>query len=235
VNDRSARRGAERGAAAVLDGAWHDARRHRHRHRHRRRVGTGALAVVLVAGIVGAGVLVLHRDPPPVTAGDLPSGDAEPSPRIVTDIRIVRHDVFDRVEIDLAGDPLPPGPEIDPESEPADPVRPQDIPQCRKPDGVSTFNLTWGVHSDVAPTPDGLPTELSGRHFTGDGVYVREVVPLCAVDGLTWLGIVYVDPSLAPRHIQLPPNPDSSKDPLEDYDFTGELTFHGCPSDEICH
>ena len=88
------------------------------------------------------------------------------------------------------------------------------------------------MQCDVAPTPDGLPPELSGRRFTGDGVYVREVIPRCAVDGFTWLGVVYVDPSPAQRHLELPPNPDLSKDPLEGHDFTGELTFRACGSDD---
>jgi hypothetical protein len=221
-----ARRGAERGAPAVLDGARHAARR----HRQRRRVGTGALAVLLVAGIVGAGVVVVRDDRPPVTAGDPPPQGADPQPRVVTGVRIVGHDGFDRVEIDVAGDPIPP--ELWPEPALPDRARPEGVPQCHEPDFDPVVNLTWGVHSDVSPTPDGLPAELSGRRFAGDGVYVREVIPLCAVDGLTRLGIVYVDPSLAQRHLELPPNPDFSKDPLEDFDFTGELTFRACESDD---
>jgi hypothetical protein len=69
------------------------------------------------------------------------------------------------------------------------------------------------VRTDVAATPDGLPPELSGRRFAGDGVYVREVVPVCAVDGRTEVGIAFVEPFLLQQHGD---------------DHTGRLGFRRC-------
>ena len=153
---------------------------------------------------------------------------------MVTGVRIVRHDRIDRVEIELAGDPIPPDawPPPGPESPLNDPTALHNIPACQGTSFDPASGVTKSALSAVAPTPDGLPAELSGRRFTDGGTYVREVVPLCAVEGSTYLGIVLADPSLMQRGLSWPSDGDLNGDPLEGYDFTGELSFRPCISDD---
>jgi hypothetical protein len=61
---------------------------------------------------------------------------------------------------------------------------------------------------------------------------VRGVVPLCAVEGDTHLGVVLAGPSLMERRVPMPPSPDAGDDPLEDHDWTGELSYRPCVSDD---
>jgi hypothetical protein len=89
---------------------------------------------------------------------------------VVTGVRIVQHDGIDRVEIELAGDPIPPDAwrQPGPESPLNDPTA-HDIPECQGTTFDPASGVTRSALSAVAPTPDGLPAELSGWRFTGDG------------------------------------------------------------------
>jgi hypothetical protein len=197
--DTLARRGHERGATAVLAAARHDARH----HQRQQTVVAGATAVTLLAGTVGAGVLLLRDDSsapvtiPSATTGPSGATAASAAPGsvgvggepIVTGVRVVGHDGYDRIEIDFDG-PVPPDPEGEGTSMPT-------TPECAIPEDVydGTDGVqTWGLPSGASDTPDGLAEGISGQRVTGDTSYVTQVAPLCSVDGYVWFAIGWDEP-----------------------------------------
>ena len=218
--DSLARRGRERGATAVLDGARHDARH----HQRQRTVAVGATAVTLLAGTVGAGVLLLHDEPPPVASAASFGAPAAPGAPglvdgpLVAGIRLVGHDGYDRIEIDYDG-AVPPSPH--PEGAAPEPTG----PECATPADLEDDGISSGaVPSGAADTPDGLVAGLSGQRISGDTTYVGEVVPLCAQNGYTYFAVVIDDPSLMGQQVPSGPNGE--------VDRTGMLGQGECVLDE---
>ena len=223
------RRGHERGAMTVLAGARHDARR------HQRRVvaGTSAVAATVLAGSVGAGVLLLHDEPPvTVVPGDGPP--AEMTMPAVTAIRLVGHDGYDRVEIEYNAQVE--YADMYPEHGPGPDSQVPESPACPLPDDLEDDAISYlPLASAVAPTADGLVPGISGLRVdgaAGGAAYIREVVPLCAVDGYTWLAAVIDDPDLIGRRIPGSPGTDPNTT-LPDLDHVGMLggsTCQGAPA-----
>lgn len=232
-----AHRGDQRGATTVLAGARHDLRR----HQRRRAAAAGTLAVAVLAGAVGAGVLVLRDGGRPVTA-DSAGGGSPGTGSLVTDIRIDQHDVYDRIVVDFDGPVTPFDPERAGHSLP-------DTPECRGPADLQQKSIQyWGLVSAAAPTDDGLVAGLSGQRIAG-GPYAHEVVPLCAAEGYTWLAIVIDDPEVGSG-----PGGPVDGVPVDPPDLTGTTGMGKCeladqvlidvftwpgsdgtpPSDEIC-
>jgi hypothetical protein len=223
-----ARRGHQRGASTVLAGARHDARH----HQRQRAVAVGATAVTLLAGTVGAGVLLLHHDPPPVTAASAslgtpaaPGAPGQVDGSLITGVRLVGHDGYDRIEIDYDG-AVPPSPH------PEGAAPPPTGPECATPadlehDGIYTEALPSGA----AATPDGLVAGLSGQRISGDATIVREVVPLCAQNGYTYFAVVIDDADLMSiQSITVPDGTDPEDIPPPD--FTGSLGTGQCVLDD---